>query len=398
MNDSHDNIEIQKSARRKILLAAVTAAVISAFITTLVFVLFILSGEKAFKLHQLDYIIDRFYYGDVDEEAVNNAVLSGYISALGDNFARYYTSEEAEKREETLEGVAKGIGLIVVKEPDTENIYVKHVYDKCPAADAGIKTGDQITAIDGVSVKETGYTKSVESIIRNIGDTVLLTVLRNGETFDVSVKYSEFISQSVFYKMLDSKIGYIKITSFNAETVPQFKNAVNMLSSEAAEGLLFDLRGNPGGTVESVTEMLDFLLPEGTIMTVKYANGEEKVMAKSDNNEIDLPMAVLTDGASASASELFTASIKDFGKGISVGEKTFGKGVMQQTYSLTDGSCVSITVAEFFPLSGKSFNNVGISPDIEVTLDETQQKYLFKLPLKEDPVIIAAEGYLKNNE
>lgn len=398
MNNSYDKLETQKTSKKKILLAAVITAVISVFITSLVFILFILSGDKAFKLHQLDFIVDKFYYGDVDEDAVNNAVLSGYVSALGDKFARYYTFEEAEKREDSLNGVAKGIGLIVMKEQDTENIYVKHVYDKCPAASAGIKAGDQITAIDGTAVKEIGYTEAVESIIRNIGDTVNLTILRDGETSDISVEYSEFVSQSVFYEMLASDVGYIKITSFNAETVPQFENAVNMLSSEGAKGLVFDLRGNPGGTVESVAEIVDFLVPEGTVMTVKYANGEEKIMAKSDKSEVDLPMVVLTDGASASASELFTASIKDFKKGISVGEKTFGKGVMQKTYSLTDGSNVSITVAEFFPHSGKSFNNIGIEPDIEVVLNEEQQKYFFKLPLSQDPVVIAAEEYLKNNE
>lgn len=398
MNNSHDDLKTQNTARKKILLAAVITAVISVFITSLVFIFFILSGEKSFKLHQLDFIVDRYYYGDVDEEAINNAVISGYVSALGDRFARYYTAQEAQIREETLGGVAKGIGLIVIKEPDTENIYIKHVYDKCPAARAGLKNGDQIVAVDGAAVKKTGYTEAVESIIRNIGDTVLLTVIRNGEEFDVSVEYSEFISQSVFYEMLESKIGYVKITSFNAETVPQFENAVNALASQGAIGLMFDLRGNPGGTVDSVTEIVDFLVPEGTIMTVRYASGEEKIMAKSDADEIDLPMAVLTDGDSASASELFTASIKDFGKGISVGERTFGKGVMQQTYSLSDGSGISITVAEFLSNSKKSFNNIGIEPDIEVVLDDEQKKYLFKLPLKEDPVVTAAEGYLKNNE
>lgn len=398
MKTSNHSKKTDKSTNKKILLAAVITAVISVFITSSVFAFVIFSGDKAFKLRQLDFIIGKNYYGEVDKDAVNDAVFSGYISALGDKFANYYTADEAKARENTLNGVAKGIGLIVAWEPDTENIYVTHVYDKCPAATAGIINGDQIVAIDGVAVKEKGFSASVDSIIRNIGDTVNLVLLRNGETFEITVEYAEFVAQSVFYEKLESGIGYVEITSFNAETVPQFKNAVNDLSAAGATALIFDLRGNGGGTVESVAKILDFLVPEGTVMTVKYASGEEEILATSDSDEIDLPMVVLTDGSSASASELFTASIRDFGKGISIGETTYGKGVMQQTYPLSDGSNVSITVAEFFPHSGNSFNNVGIAPDIEVKLTEEQQKYSFKLPLSEDPVVIAAVEYFNAYE
>ncbi len=396
---SEKDIEIKpKNLKIKLLLTAVITAVISVFVTGLGFFFILFQNDKYVKLRELDFFIENNFYGDVDTDKVMDSILSGYVYALDDKYAGYYNAEDAKIRNDDLMGTAKGIGVIVTLHPDTKNIYVKHVYNECPAKTAGIAVGDQITAIDGKLVTDTGYTEAVDSILREIGETVRLTMLRGEEAFDVTVEYSSFTSQSVFPKMLDSNIGYIEITSFNAETVAQFENAVNKLENDGAIGLVFDLRGNGGGTVDSVTEMVDFLVPEGVVMTAKYASGKEETVAKSDKDEIDLPMVVLTDRSTASASELFTASIKEFGKGISVGTTTYGKGVMQSTYSLSDGSNVVFTVAEFYPHSGKSFNEKGISPDVEVKLNEEQAKYFHQLDEKDDPVIVAAVEHLVSYE
>ena len=206
------------------------------------------------------------------------------------------------------------------------------------------------------------------------------------------------MSQTVFYRLLENGLGYVEITSFNGETPSQFKSAVNDLVEKGATALIFDVRGNGGGTVDSVTEMVDFLCPEGTVMTAKYGDGTVETVATSDASEIDLPMVVLTDEATASAAELFTASIMEFGKGVSVGAKTYGKGVMQGTYYLSDGSSVVITIAEFFVHNDVSFNEKGIEPEVSVTLTEEQRIYRYIRPLTEDPVLIAAIAKLGESD
>ena len=248
-------------------------------------------------------------------------------------------------------------------------------------------------AIDGVSVKDQGYEKAVNGILREVGSKVDLLIRREGENFSVTVEYSRFAAQSVFAKMIGN-YGYIEITSFNAESVAQFKNAVNLVREQGAKGLIFDLRGNGGGTVESVTQILDFLMPEGVLMSVKYGNGKTETYAKSDAEEIDLPMTVLIDNQTASASELFSASVRDFNKGVLIGTKTYGKGVMQGTFGFTDGSASVFTIAEIFPHSGISFNGEGLSPDIEVELNDEQKINFHILSDEKDPVKQAAIRWL----
>lgn len=398
MKTTETDLKVKKKVNIKLLLTAVITAVISVFISFVVFYVVFLGDGRFLKLKQLDFFVENNFYGDVNETELTDSIVEGYVSGLGDRFAGYYDAESAEKRAESLNGNGSGIGIIVAQHPDTGYIYVKNVYDDGPAAKAGLKQGDQITAVDNVSVLDIGYSQAVDSIIREQGQKVELTLLRKDKTFNVKVEASTFTTQTVFSKLLSSGYGYVEITSFNNETPVQFENTVNRLVQQGAKALIFDLRGNGGGTVDSVTEMVDFICPEGVIMTVRYADGTEEVIAESDKDEINLPMVVLTDGATASASELFTASVKEFGKGISIGEKTFGKGVMQTTYNLYDGSSVVFTVAEFFPHSGKTFNEVGISPDIKVSLNDEQVKRRYLLTEDDDPVILAAVNYLNENE
>lgn len=383
-----------KKINKKILLTAVITAVISVFISFIVFYLVFLNDGRYLKLKQLDFFVDNYFYGEVETSKINDLIVRGYVSGLNDKYARYYSVEETKQRNENLSGQGKGIGIIVIKHPESENIYVKNVYENGPAFQAGIQKHDQIVAVDGVPVAETGYTEAVNSILKDVGESMRLEILRGSESFTVEVTCNRFVSQTVFYEILQNDIGYIQITAFNDETAVQFQNAVNKLSAGGAKALIFDLRNNGGGTVDAVCEMVDFICPEGNIMTVEYANERTELIAKSNKNEINLPMVVLTNEATASASELFSQSVKDFRKGITVGGKTFGKGVMQTTYQFTDGSSVVFTVAEFFAHGGVSFNEKGITPDIEVTLSEEEIKYQHVTPTEQDAVILAAIEYL----
>lgn len=383
------------NGRSKLIFTVVLTAVITAFISFFFYKsYFYIEPTVNTKLTELQNIVDRYYYGEPDPKMIEKGMLEGYVYGLGDEYSFYLDVSDSDKRSDDLRGNTTGIGIVVIQHPETGNIYVDNVYENAPADKAGIKAGDQISAIDSKPVSELGYISAVNGIAREIGEKVDLTVIRGDKTLELTVTYSEYVSQSVFYELLENGCGYVEITAFNGQTPSQFKKAVNDLVSKGAEALIFDVRGNGGGTVDSVTEMVDFLCPKGTIMTAKYGDGTVETVAVSDASEIDLPMAVLTNERTASAAEVFAASIIEFGKGVSVGSKTYGKGVMQETYRLSDGSSAVITVAEFFVHNDVSFNKKGIEPKVPVTLTEEQMIYRYIRPLTEDPVLIAAMEWL----
>lgn len=385
----------KKRITRKTVITVVVTAVISIILSFSIFVLTFLTGTKSGKLFLLEAMLNFNFYGEIDREQLYDGAVSGMLAGTGDKYAGYYNKEETEDRNMSLEGIARGIGISIVPHPDTGNIYVRNVYEDSPAKKAGILEGDQILSIDDKKVSDVGYVEAVKSIARELGETADLELLRGESRLTVEVPYIELTVQSVFKKVIFDNVGYVRITAFNAETPSQFKDSITDLMNKGVESLVFDLRRNGGGTVDSVIEMVDFLCPAGDIMTCKYADGREEVIARSDENEINLPMVVLTDGGTASAAELFAASIKDFGKGISVGTKTYGKGVMQSTFPFPDGTCAVFTVAEFFPHSGRSFNEKGIEPDVKVELTEEQLFYFVVTKTEEDPVVKAAAETLK---
>lgn len=397
MEQETQNQATHTVSRRRLIAIILLTVFVTIIITAGLFYVIFLSGGRYGKLRLMDLYVKQHYYGESDAGQIEESLLRGYVSALGDPYARYYSAEGTNTRMNRLNGSVCGIGAIVYKHPDRHTLCIKHVYDVCPAADAGIMEGDEILTIDSHSVTEMRFYDAVASISHNIGETVELTVDRGGQILNFTVVYSEFTEQSVFYQLIGS-IGYIEITDFNKETVAQFETAVNDLTAKGVNGLLFDLRGNGGGTVNSVTEIIDYLVPNGVIMTATYANGKTATVARSDGKEIDLPMAVLTDGATASAAEIFAASIRDFNKGILVGETTYGKGVMQGTYRFPDGSSVVLTIGEFFTHSGASFNGEGLHPDVEIILDDEQQRVFYTLTPDTDPVIAAALDWFGNHD
>lgn len=347
------------------------------------------------KLLEINSLVEKYYMGDVDEEVMKDCLAYGYVAGLNDRYAGYITASDAEANKNSMMGYNTGIGVQVTAHPDTGNIYVSEVHSESPADKAGIKKGDQITALDGQSVAEKGYSWALEYIPTiPLGDKITVDVLRSGTTLTVEIELSVYVAQTVFYEKIDD-MGYIAITSFNDKTVEQFKNAVDSLIEQNAAGLIFDVRGNAGGTLNSVRQMVDYLVPEGLIVKVDYKDDNVDETYLSDAHEIDIPMAVLTDENSASASELFAQSLIDFNKAVTVGRKTYGKGVVQTTFTLSDGSQVRFTVAKYYTNSGTCVDGEGITPTVPIEWTEDELKYRYVNGIRADKDYLAAVKYLK---
>ena len=390
---------------KKISLSVVITAVIISMVLTAGLVLclvpnaikgYLTDADSLSKYLELEGRIKRSFVDEVDEKALADGVALGLIYSLNDPYSAYFDAEEYDKILDNNEGLDAGIGLFLTRHPDNGYIYVINVSVGSPADLAGIKIGDLITAVDGKDVIELGFSTAVANIRGKIDTDCALTVKRGDETLSLTATRGRFVTTSVFSHMIDS-LCYIQITDFNAATVPQFEAAINDAIDNNATGLIFDVRGNGGGTLDSVDKILDILLPEGEVVSATYKNGKKKVLFSSDKNEIDLPMMVLCDENTASAAELFAASIRDFEKGKLIGTKTYGKGIMQDTFALSDGSAVRLTVAYFNPPSGINFHKVGLSTDYEVQLTEDEQKYYYFLTDQTDPVIKKAVEILTSD-
>lgn len=345
------------------------------------------------KIAEIDTLVKNNFYGDLSDADFDTALCDGYISELDDKYATYLTTEETEKQFDSFKGYRAGVGMTIAMHPDTYEMCVLSINEGSPAEKAGIKAGDVIYSVNGETVTRENYSDSFKKFSGNIGESVNAVISRDGEKSEITVTFADYEIQSVYYKTVDG-CAYIKITAFNDKTVVQFKNAVDRAVSENALGLIFDITDNGGGMLDSVTEMLDYILPEGNLVSVEYADGKRTVLYKSDEQELCLPMAVLVNENTASASELFAASVRDYKKGVLIGKTTYGKGVMQQTYKLHDGSSVKFTVAKYFSASEESYDGVGLVPDYEITLDEDQTKYYYFLEDGENPYIQRAVDYI----
>ncbi len=322
----------------------------------------------------IDEYLREYYIGELDEEKLSQALAAALLYASGDAYAYYFTPEEYAEESMSYQGNAVGIGILVTYREDGY-IDILRVFEDAPASEAGLQSGDVIIAVGGKDVAEMGYNDSTAAIQGEPGTQVTVTVRRGEELLDFTATRAKYTQQTVdghMYKdgATSKKIGVVQIYSFNESTTEQFKKEVKALIEQGAEGLVFDVRDNPGGTLDSVVAMLDFLLPEGKIVRITDKHGNEVQAYTSDASCIDLPMAVLTNGSSASAAELFTSALKDYEKAVSVGTKTFGKGTMQIMLPLPDGSAFKFSYMYYSPPFSENYHGVGISPEIEVTLPE----------------------------
>ena len=345
----------------------------------------LLSGFTSRRSDKLDYekieektsylqsIIDEYFLFDEDMTKVEDGIYAGMMNGLGDPYTVYYTKEEYKALNEDTEGKYSGIGAVVSQNPNTKIITIVNVFDNSPAKESGLQVGDIIYKIDGEEVAGTDMDILVKTKIRGEeGTGFKMTVLRGDERKEVELELTRrsIEVQTVVGKMLDDNIGYIAVSQFDAVTSDQFENSIEELKSQGMTKLIVDLRGNPGGLLDQVVSMLDYILPEGVVLYTedKYGNGD--VYESDGINELKIPMVVLVNENSASASEVFTATLRDFNWGTIVGKTTFGKGIVQNVLPLGDGTAVKITTQHYYPPSGYDLHKVGIKPDVEVDLNE----------------------------
>lgn len=321
------------------------------------------------KIEYLEKLIDQEYLGEVDNDEMAEGVYAGLVYGLGDVYSRYYTADEYAQETASTDGAYAGIGVSIQKNKNG-GVQIAECYEGGPGAEAGLQTGDVITAINDTDVTDMELSDVVSMIRENKDKTIVLTVLRENEdsSREISVDVTDVELPSVSGEMLDESTGYIQITQFTGVTPQQYKDTFAELKDKGMERLVIDLRDNPGGLLTSVCDILREILPEGLIVYTedKYGNREEETC--DGKNKLDMPLAVLVNENSASASEIFAGAVQDHGVGTIVGTTTYGKGVVQELRQLSDGSAVKLTVSNYYTPNGNSINKVGIKPDVEVKL------------------------------
>ena len=334
-------------------------------------------NEKAKKynsLQLLDTYVRDNYFGKIDETELNDGILKGYVAGLDDKYSRYLSADEYIDEQNENAGELIGLGL-TLSEDESGYIRIDSIIADSPAIESGIQNGDIIISVDGVDVIETGFNEAVEAMNGSEGTSITLTVRRNGVDTDYTFTRRSIELVTVTGELIDGSIGYIKIDGFKQNTPDQFINTLQHLTSNGAKALIFDLRDNPGGLVESVEECLDPLLPEGVIAIAEYKDGHSETIVYSDSSELDMPMTVIVNKNTASAAELFAASLRDFEKAELVGEKTYGKGVMQITTEMENGGAVVLTVAEYRTTVSECYDKTGLNPDYTVVDDNADDDY-----------------------
>lgn len=339
------------------------------------------------KLHLLELYVNQTYLFDYDESDLAEGIYKGYMDALGDPYTVYYTKEEFDSMMESQEGSYYGIGILVSQDVQTGVITIVRVFQNSPAMEAGVMAGDIIYKVDGDEVTGQDLSAVVSRIKGQEGTDIPITFYRQetGEYLDLNVERRQVEVDTVMHEMLENQVGYIEILEFDEPTAKQFKDAVSDLQTQGMEALIVDVRNNPGGLVDSVVEIADELVPEGLIVYMENSMGM-KTEYSADETYLDIPLAVLVNGESASASEILAGAVRDRKVGTLVGTNTYGKGIAQSVFPLGDGSAVKITTSNYYTPSGENIHEKGIMPDIEVEMDYDSE---------EDTQLNAALEYLR---
>lgn len=331
------------------------------------------SGQDK-KLAEITSLIQNNYYQDVSQEQIEEGVLHGAVLALGDPYSAYMNVEEKQSYNESLEGAYVGIGVLTTFNSDWQAV-IAQVYNNSPAQKAGLQKGDIFVAVDGQKINTTS-TKDLQEVTGKIrgeaGTSVEITIERNGQEMSFTVQREEVHITYVTSRMLANNIGYIKIDEFSGSALEEYQQAVAQLQEQGMHAMILDLRDNPGGFVDYAVEIADELLPQATIISVRDKNGNEKQYT-SDSKSMDFPMAVLVNQNSASASEILTVALKENQRAAIIGEKTYGKGIIQSHFNLSWGGYLKLTTASYYSPDGNAIHEVGVMPDIEVSLPEEIQ-------------------------
>ena len=330
------------------------------------------------KVNLLSDVIDQYYYKDITDEEKMEGIYKGLMSSTNDKYSDYYSPKEFKDLMVTMEGDYGGIGATLSQDKVTKEVSVVEVYEGSPAARAGLERGDIVISVDG----HLGTDESLDDFVQRIrgeeGTSIEMVYKRDDQEHTIEITREEVIVPSVSHRMLDDKIGYIRISSFVNGTQKDFEDALADLQSQGMQGIVFDMRDNGGGMVDSVVAILDDILPAGTVVYTMDKSGKREDYTSDDAKKIDIPVTVLVNENTASAAEIFTGAIRDFNYGTIIGTNTFGKGIVQSTVPLSDGSAVKITVATYYTPSGECIHEKGIKPDIELEFsyaDENPTEY-----------------------
>ena len=320
-------------------------------------------------------LIKETYYKDVEDDVLYDGAFYGMASALGDPYTSYLGKDVDDLLSAELDGEYVGIGIYVTSD-ENNVIYITEVIEGGPADKAGLLADDKILAVDGVEYTGEDLTEAVEKIKANPGVEKKLQILRNDEKIEKTIKTEKVIIEHVKSKKIED-IGYIQIESFDKKSASQFNKAYDELLNQNIKALIIDLRGNSGGIYDDVIEIAKRIVPQGLIVYTEDKNGKkDEIYAEGEG--IKVPLAVLIDGGSASASEVLAGAVKDRGCGILVGQNTFGKGLVQAWYKMTDGTSIKVTISKYFTPNGECIEGKGIAPDVEVKNNGTQDKQLAK--------------------
>ncbi|MBQ4526759.1 MAG: S41 family peptidase [Clostridia bacterium] len=391
--------------RKTIIITAAVTAAVMLILTTLFYItpigkylyfsLVDTFGDSSYlKFYQVEQIIDDNYMGDADKTKMTDYGLVGYVAGVGDAYTNYLSVSDLNYMMSEMEGTYSGIGVEVGQKD--EKIHVSSVKKGSPAEKAGILKGDFILKVNTEDYDAETLNEAI-SVIKSTpeGESVLLTLERDKQIIEITVIPEEIDLENVEYEMINSEFGYIRIKSFGTEVGKKFKEAADSLKDQGMKGLIIDLRANPGGLLDSVVEAVDYIVPEGTITTVKYKNKADEKYT-SDEKELDMPICVLIDEGSASASEIMAGALRDYEKAILVGKNTFGKGVVQGIFELGDGSAVRVTIAKYYTPSGECIDKIGIAPDVEVGLPDGKAMGNFDTDFEDDTQFEKAMEILTN--
>lgn len=322
------------------------------------------------KLEILEDTIGELFWKDVDEADLENGLYKGLLSSLDDPYSVYYTNEELIALQQQTEGIYYGIGAYI-QDGESGYVQVSGVIKNTPAEESGLMQGDYIYKVNGEDMQGKDKSYVVSKIKGEEHTTVTLTLIREGasEPLDVDVERRKIESPTVEYEMYENGMAYIQITEFDLVTSGQFENAYNQAKTEGMKGLIIDLRSNPGGNLSTVCDIARMILPKGLIVYTEDKYGKREEYTCKGDNQIQVPLVVLTNGYSASASEILAGAVKDYNIGKLVGTTTFGKGIVQKVINLSDGSAIKLTVSSYFTPNGNNIHGIGIEPDVEVAFD-----------------------------
>ena len=326
------------------------------------------------KMQELQSYIDRFYLFDYDEENVESGIYKGMMAGLGDVYTNYYTPEEYASFMESSNGSYSGIGAMLSQDYNTGIITVVKVFEGSPAAEAGVQPDDILYKVKGEEVTGMDLNLVVSDLKGEEGTDVKASFMRGTDVLDLTLTRRSIEVPTVEYRLITDKIGYISISEFDDVTDDQFIAALDDLNSQGMENLIIDLRDNGGGLVDVTCDILDQLLPEGLIVYTEDKDGNREEETSDAEHYFPGKMAVLVNGNSASASEIFAGAIKDYGVGTLIGTQTFGKGIVQSLFPLSDGSAIKVTVSRYYTPAGNNIHEVGITPDIILEKDTESEE------------------------